>query len=212
MQEGGVYGDKTGRKIRPPKRRPLQKRNREERPQQMQNLNYPQHKNIRLNPVMYIGRRSYFVTLCCSARRPVFANRDRAIWFIENLRKQSGDYGFVVHAYCVMPDHVHLLVTGTGAASDLLAFLRNLKQTTAHEYLHKFGRALWQKKFYDHILRPRDNSANVALYIWLNPVRKGICRDPRDYPYCGSFVLDWKKAISPAQSWVPGWKKNKTPA
>lgn len=170
-----------------------------------------QHKNIRLHPASYVGQSSYFVTLCCAARHPVFANPERATWLVENLRKQSVAYLFGVHAYCAMPDHLHALLTGLDPKSNLLSFLRTFKQTTGHEYLHQFHRVLWQKKFYDHVLRPRDNAARIAGYIWMNPVRKGICEDPRDYPYSGSSMFDWKKAISPVESWVPDWK-TKAPA
>ncbi|MGA8366766.1 MAG: transposase [Candidatus Acidiferrales bacterium] len=171
------------------------------------------HKNIRLHPPSYIGQSSYFVTLCCAGRRPLFANARNAVWLIENLREQSIAYRFAVHAYCVMPDHFHGLFSGIEATSNLMAFLKSLKQATAYEYRKQFHGALWQKKFYDHILRPRDNAAGVAAYIWMNPVRKGLCRDAREYPYSGSFVIDWKKAISPEESWMPDWKsKNKGPA
>jgi putative transposase len=169
------------------------------------------HKNIRLDPARYIGQSSYFVTLCCASRRPVFARPDLALWLIEHLREQSVAYRFAIHAYCVMPDHVHALGTGLDLRSNLLSFLRNLKQTTGHEYLNRFRRTLWQKKFHDHILRPRDSAARIAGYIWMNPVRKGICADPRDFPYSGSFTLDWKKATSSMESWTPDWKA-KAPA
>jgi hypothetical protein len=65
---------------------------------------------------------------------------------------------------------------------------------------------LWQKKFYDRILRERDSFDGVAGYIWMNPVRKGLCSDPREYPYSGSFAVDWKKMMRPLESWVPEWK------
>jgi hypothetical protein len=65
---------------------------------------------------------------------------------------------------------------------------------------------LWQKKFYDHILRETDNFYAVAGYIWMNPVRAGLCNAPQEYPYSGSFVADWKKGFLPAAQWVPCWK------
>jgi putative transposase len=169
------------------------------------------HKNIRLNRLRYLGQSSYFVTLCCAHRRPVFANSKNAARLVEILRKHSIMHRFAVCAYCVMPDHFHALISGLDPTSSLLAFIKNLKQTTSREYQKQFREALWQKKFYDHILRPRDNPAGVAAYIWMNPVREGLCKDPREYPYSGSFVMDWKKAISPVESWTPDWKA-KTPA
>jgi len=171
---------------------------------------YP-HKNIRLHPAHYLGERSYFLTLCCASRRRVFANPKIAAWLIEILRRQSNVRRFAVRAYCVMPDHFHVLVTGLDAASDLLAFVKNLKVTTSLEYRARCGETLWQKKFYDHVLRRKDNIMRVASYIWMNPVRKGLCTDPEEYPYSGSFAMDWREGISPVETWTPDWKE-KAPA
>jgi len=165
-----------------------------------------QHKNIRLAPDYYMGRRSYFVTFCCEGRRALFTDRDRANWLIDNLRRQSTAYRFAVHAYCVMPDHAHIFAAGLETTSNLLAFVRNFKHTTEYEYRKRFRRALWQKKFYDHILRERDSADAVAIYIWANPVRAGICADPREYPYSGSFTTDWKTKMAPVKPWRPVWK------
>jgi REP element-mobilizing transposase RayT len=142
---------------------------------------YP-HKSIRLDRLSYTGQSAYFITLCCDGRRPVFSNAMTAARLVDNLRDTSLIYRFAVHAYCVMPDHFHALVAGREPASDLLRFVKNLKQTSSAEYQKEFNRALWQKQFYDHILRERDSSDGVAGYIWMNPVRKGLCSDPREYP------------------------------
>jgi putative transposase len=166
-------------------------------------------KNIRLYPAKYVGQASYFVTLCCEERRHVFSNAASAMRLIEITRGHAGAYRFAVHAYCVMPDHFHLLAVGLEPASDLLGFVKNVKQTSSREYLKKSGQQLWQKKFYDRILRERDNFDGVAAYIWMNPVRKGLCADARDYPFSGSFVVDWKKIVRPLESWMPEWKRNR---
>jgi REP-associated tyrosine transposase len=166
------------------------------------------HKNIRLPAAKYIGVRWYFVTLCCAARRRVFANPEWASRIVDGLRQEADAYHFDVHAYCVMPDHVHALLKGLDPTCDLLAFLKNLKQKTDHEFRERFHRGLWQKKFYDHILRKNDSVERIAGYIWMNPVRKGMCTDPREYPYSGSFSVDWKKDFAPIKTWAPPWKEN----
>ena len=169
------------------------------------------HKNIRLPAVKYRGVHWYFVTFCCAARRRVFADSKWASRIVDELRLEAAAYCFDVYAYCVMPDHVYALVKGLDPACDLLAFVKNLKQKTDREFREKFHRDLWQKKFYDRILRKTDSVGRVAGYIWMNPVRRGICTDPREYPYSGSFAVDWKKDYAPAKTWVPPWKE-KAPA
>jgi REP-associated tyrosine transposase len=165
------------------------------------------HKNIRLPAVKYVGMQWYFVTLCCAGRRRVFASPKWASRMVDELREEAAAYRFAVYAYCVMPEHLHALANGLDPMSDLLAFVKNLKQKTDHEYRVRFHRDLWQKKFYDRILRKNDSVNRVAGYIWMNPVRKGMCADPREYPYSGSFAVDWKKDFAPIETWVPPWKE-----
>ena len=141
----------------------------------------------------------------------MFANTKHASWIVDTLRKEAAAHDFAIHAYCVMPQHLHVLAVGMSPASDLLMFLKNLKQKTAYEFRRRFHRDLWQKKFYDHILRHSDSVERVAAYIWMNPVRKGFCETPQEYPHSGSFVLDWKRETAPVDAWVPPWK-DKAPA
>jgi putative transposase len=130
----------------------------------------------------------------------VFANPKQASWIINELRQQAASHSFSVHAYCAMPDHLHALVLGLEPASDLLIFLKDLKQKTAYEFERKLRHVLWQKKLYDHILRQTDSVERVAGYIWMNPVRKGLCDHPEEYPYSGSFVVEWKRAVAPIET------------
>lgn len=165
------------------------------------------HKNIRFAKTHYLGQRWYFVTICCHENRPVFVDARRANRLIETLRQQAAANQFAVHAFCVMPDHFHALVLGLDEASDLLLFVRRIKLATTREFCRASKRSLWQKKFYDHVLRPGDSPERVATYIWMNPVRKGLCRSVSEYPYCGSFVLDWKEPPAAVQPWLPPWKE-----
>jgi hypothetical protein len=65
-------------------------------------------------------------------------------------------------------------------------------------------------RYYDHILRPNEVIEDVACYIWWNPVRKGLCEDPRLYPLSGSQTIDWMKK-SPRTNWTPPWKPANPP-
>jgi len=170
---------------------------------------YP-HKNIRRPAAHYVGRRRYFITLCCAGRRHFFTAPANACWLVDELRDKSRQHAFAVDAYCVMPDHFHALIRGMELTSDLSVFVERFKQKTAHEFQRKFRSALWQKKFYDHILRAGDPAEGVAMYIWMNPVRAGLCAEPQEYPFSGSLVMDWKKLISPAKLWEPSWKSRAT--
>jgi REP element-mobilizing transposase RayT len=147
-----------------------------------------ERKNIRLSPENYRGRRLYFLTLCFASRRRFGANPRIASWLIAHLEKHSAASGFFVHAYCVMPDHMHALVCAVSDESNLMSFVESFKQETAFEFARRAHRSLWQFKYYDHILRGSDSPDRVAWYIWLNPVRASLCRGPKEYPFLGSFT------------------------
>jgi putative transposase len=164
-------------------------------------------KNIRLHPTRYQGREWFFITICCEDRWRVFAEGARAQLLIDLLRSTAGKFHFAVHAYCVMPDHFHALVEGVAAESNLLSFVRNFKQMSSREYSRATGQQLWQKKFYDHVLRVGDSPDAVSWYIWMNPVRKGICATAFEYPLSGSFTKAWREIIQPTETWVPAWEK-----
>ncbi|HKV28791.1 MAG TPA: transposase [Candidatus Acidoferrales bacterium] len=166
------------------------------------------HKNIRLAGAQYTDQQWYFLTLCCAQRRSVFSAPQQADWLVESLRQEAALAGFSVYAYCVMPDHAHVLTFGLDTTSDLLRFVKRLKQRTGYEFRKRFHRELWQKKFHDHILRQNELVPSIAAYIWMNPVRKKLCRDASEYLHSGSFVLDWKKAPQPAKSWAPPTKRS----
>jgi putative transposase len=167
-----------------------------------------ERKNIRLQPENYRGERKYFVTLCFEKRARYGIDPEIARWLIENLRRASCEKGFAVLAYCLMPDHLHVLAAGTSSTSDLLDFVSAFKQQTAFHVSQTSRRKLWQFKFYDHILRKTGAAEAVAWYIWLNPVRKGLCKRPEDYPYSGSLTAEGTKLFAsyPRQDWVPPWK------
>jgi len=105
-----------------------------------------------------------------------------------------------------MPNHVHLLLEGLEPACDLVQFVKILKQKSGFVHSKNTQERLWQRFFYDHILRPGDHPDAVAWYIWLNPVRAGLCAAPQDYRFSGSFTVDYRKRIAPRELWTPPWK------
>jgi putative transposase len=165
-------------------------------------------KNIRLHPSRNRGRALFFITLCCEARKHVFSESRYALSLIDQLKLLATKYKFKVHAFCVMPDHFHGLVEGTAPECDLLLFVKSLKQTTSLECSKGTRLHLWQKKFYDHILRATDSSEALSWYIWMNPGRKGLCTQPTQYLYSGSFTEGWEKKVQPTGAWAPSWKTN----
>jgi putative transposase len=76
---------------------------------------------------------------------------------------------------------------GKSSSSNLLVFAKGLKQKTAFSFKRETGSRLWQKNYYDHVLRTNEEANHVAGYIWMNPVRKGLCKNFEDYPFSRIF-------------------------
>ena len=72
-----------------------------------------------------------------------------------------------------------------------MKFARVAKQRTGYEYRRISIDSLWQKGYFEHVLRDDEAMSDAAKYILANPVRGGLCTEPRDYPFEGSLV--WSK-------------------
>jgi len=134
----------------------------------------------------YVGPCRYFVKLCAARERPVFVDGFDYDRFVYALSRLAGRFGIDVLTYCFMPDHVHLLLEGT-ENTNLKEFIRVFKQMTSYYYKNDSG-VVWQRSYYDRILRRDEDSITVARYILNNPIRRGLVETVTDYPYSGSFV------------------------
>jgi len=169
-------------------------------------------KGIRLTRREYVGRRIYFITICCEERVPIFKDANRATIAVEELKSVSRSMDVLVHAFCVMPDHVHVLVEGKVCTADIVRFVARWKQSTGYLFRHELQKRFWQRRFYDHVLRRAEDSDSVAWYIWMNPVRKGLAAEPREYPFSGSLTLEWPRGKPVGIAWIPPWKASSKPS
>jgi putative transposase len=164
-------------------------------------------RDIRLSLRSYVGTGTYFVTACTSQRRPVFTSAELCSVVVDFLRSVAAHTAFAVHAYCLMPDHVHVLAEGAEPDSRLQKFISRWKQITACKLRDGDGIGLWQKGFFVCILRKSSDVDAVARYVWMNPVRTRIVRRPEEYPYSGSFTVPWPVSTRSSKvAWVPPWK------
>lgn len=89
-----------------------------------------------------------------------------------------------IHAYVLMPDHVHLLVTPEKLWS-MGELMRRTGQRYAQYYNRKYQRtgALWEGRYRSCIACEPGYILNCYRYIEMNPVRRGLCADPGDYAW-----------------------------
>lgn len=100
----------------------------------------------------------------------------------------SGQSGFELHAFVVMPNHVHML------ASPLLplpSILRKLKGGTAFQanrLLNRTGMPFWQEESYDHVVRNERSFWRIVRYIEENPMRAGLVNAPDQYSWSSAGI------------------------
>jgi len=128
----------------------------------------------------------YFVTLCANGRRKILATE--AVYAALLQYGQLGvARGFVLGRYVIMPDHIHLFVSG-GDDFDLGLWVRGLKRVVAAAVTG--GRTgLWQRGFFYHILRNSESYSQKWDYVCENPVRAGLVRTADEWPFQGEVML-----------------------
>jgi REP element-mobilizing transposase RayT len=153
----------------------------------------PTRQRNRLPLDAYRQPGAFFVTIATHERAHCFAEREVTEHCIAALRAECAARSFDLLAFCFMPDHVHLLVS-TDAGSDLVGLVHSFKQRTAWWFRNRDaagglkaspppGPRLWQKSYYDHVVRDDEALSAVVRYIIENPARARLVESPEDYPY-----------------------------
>ncbi len=143
----------------------------------------------------------YHVIVRGNQRQKTFTAESDYQAYIERLARYRKKYDYVLHAYCLMPNHVHLLVESS--EQPLAKFMQGLQQSYSQYFNlkhHKTGHVFEGR--YKAILCQKDQYLlQLIRYIHLNPVRAGMVRSPERYRYSGDHVYLQGKAtetIDPA--------------
>ncbi|MSR58844.1 MAG: hypothetical protein EXS05_14530 [Planctomycetaceae bacterium] len=110
------------------------------------------------------------------------------------------DERYDLFAWCVMGNHIHVLITPRW---ELAKVTQGLKGFTAHEInglQDQRGRVFWQDESYDHWARDEDELHRIINYIENNPVVAKLCAQPEDWPWSSArFRSKWPRGTK----WVP---------
>ena len=145
---------------------------------------------MRLDPAVYAQPgQAFSVTIGTSPRSPVFADLELGLACVVELQALAAASSTRIRAYCLMPDHVHLLLQI--GEMPLPAFVQAWK-SRCYRLRRARGMAgtFWQRSFYDHALRSEEDLRRAAEYILANPIRKGLVADGETYPLSGSMVFE----------------------
>lgn len=126
---------------------------------------------------------TFFVTAITYGRRRVFQVPRNAEMFIETLQRYRADGAYRLHAFVVMPDHVHLLLTTNGKTISQVMNL--IKGGFSRQIGSKFP--VWQRGFADHLVVDRAQFESRREYILQNPVRARLVGVAEKYPWSSAY-------------------------
>ena len=166
-------------------------------------MTLPQRRQNRLEKFDYSEIGCYFVTLCTQNRQRLFqiehtvGNDLRVVPPIQNqiihkwIKETENKFKNIkCDKYVIMPDHLHLIlnIKERHPGRSLQDAIRFFKTMTTNEYikyvksdlLPRFNKKLWQKSYYDHIIRNQQDYNEVWEYINNNPQKWILQNYPQD--------------------------------
>ncbi|MCK8516933.1 transposase [Methylonatrum kenyense] len=132
---------------------------------------------------------TWFFTVVTHNRRALFETPDNVQRLREAVRMVAASRPFVIDAMVVLPDHIHAIWTLPDGDSDFSTRWRLIKsrfrpvEETGKTPSVKRGRALWQRRFWEHRIRDYNDLRRHVDYIHYNPVRHGLVDNPAEWPY-----------------------------
>ena len=159
--------------------------------------NLPNRKPLRLKYCNYNANGSYFITFCTHNRKNtlvsnyttnvsctnirVWANYSEYGKIVDKYINNARDYfGVSVDLYAIMPNHVHLIVSindetivdEKAKRSVVSKVVGYIKMNATKEINAKFGKQkIWQRGFYDHVIRNEQDYDEIAKYVQENPYK-----------------------------------------
>ena len=121
----------------------------------------------------------HLITISCYERRPYFQTPKSRDLFERSLEQTRQNYDFEVHAYVVMPEHVHLLLSEP-RGEPLSKALQALKVSVSKRSTQ---RPFWDDRYHDFNVITMKKLIEKRRYLHRNPVARGLVLEPEDWPH-----------------------------
>ena len=164
----------------------------EEREQAERALSHIAHDQKRADQAYRDARRAFGqwdAALHNSAAGPRWLGRPQVAAIVSDALHYRDEQVYDMLAFCIMPNHVHLVCTPlqgeNGSYHALHRILQSLKRHTARRANELLGRqgAFWHGESYDHGVRSAEELARIIRYVVDNPVKAGLVCDWRAWPW-----------------------------
>jgi putative transposase len=139
---------------------------------------------------------TFFFTLVTDARAPLFTDPAARRLLRSAIAESRRARPFTIDALVLLPEHLHLLMTLPPGDADYSTRLAHLKSHFTHTWLEHHAerprsayrqrtrrRAVWQPRFWEHLIRDPTDRQNHLDYIHYNPVKHNHARCPHSWPH-----------------------------
>lgn len=120
-------------------------------------------------------------------KNKVFKTPSDYYLYISLIKKYKKELPFNLFHYCLMPNHIHMLIQ-TKSADDFSLFMKKISLAYFHYFRKKYGWVghFWQDRFKSQPVGNNEYFIQCGKYIELNPVRAGLVKSPEEY-YFSSY-------------------------
>jgi putative transposase len=157
---------------------------------------------------------TYFFTVNCLQRK----NNDCLVRNIELLRevvtKVRKSHPFKIHAWVVLPEHMHCVIELPEGDADFATRLMLIKmlfsrgipkqERLSDVRVNRRERGIWQRRYWEHLIRDERDYQAYVDYVHINPVKHGLVKQVKDWPY-STFHKLVKQGIYP-ENWSGGFE------
>ena len=154
---------------------------------------------------------TYFFTVVTYERRPIFKHPDAIYLLKECLEVIKGMHPYDIKAIVILPDHLHTIWTLPENDSDYSKKWQMIKSSFSKlyrdkrvvrvrdSYVSKGEKGIWQRRFWEHLIKDQSNFNRLCDYIHYNPVKHGLVYSPSEYEFSsfqdfvtqGVYSSDW---------------------
>ena len=157
---------------------------------------------------------TFFFTVVTDLRRPILINPDALGFLRTAFREELAHHPFEMDAVVILPDHLHCLWTLPpddtrysmrwsaikGRFTQLLLSGGGTETPRGDSRRKRAERGVWQRRFWDHVIRDEDDYGRYMDYIHYNPVKHGLVRCPHAWPH--SSFIKWVSRRGYTADWL----------
>ena len=125
----------------------------------------------------------YHIMLRGINQQQIFEDEEDSLRFLETLLKYKEQCGYEIYAYCLMGNHIHILLKE--GKENLTLVLKRIAGSYVYWYNWKYRRSghLFQDRFKSEPVEDDEYFLTVIRYIHQNPIKAGICKNIDEYKF-----------------------------